>query len=82
MPAVVASAGYPGTLEVILGGAQVQGQPGLYSEFQQSGPRGGGGLRGMGWGGEGCLPQKKNEEGKRQEENKSLQVVRYSGVEE
>lgn len=36
----------------------------------------------MGWGGEGCLSQKKNEEGKRQEENKSLQVVRYSGVEE
>lgn len=34
MPAVVASAGYPNTLEVILGGAQVQGQPGLYSEFQ------------------------------------------------
>lgn len=34
MSSVVASAGYPGTLEVILGGAQVQGQPGLYSKFQ------------------------------------------------
>lgn len=34
MPAMVASAGDPGTLEVILGGAQVQCQPILYSEFQ------------------------------------------------
>lgn len=34
MPAVVASAGDPGILEVILGGAQVQGRPGLYNEFQ------------------------------------------------
>lgn len=34
MPAMVVSAGYPSTLEVILGGAQVQGRPGLYSEFQ------------------------------------------------
>lgn len=41
-----------------------------------------GGVREMGWGGEGCLPQKKNKEGKRQEENKSLQVVRFSIVEE
>lgn len=33
MPAMVASTGGPGTLEVILGGAQVQGRRGLYSEF-------------------------------------------------